>query len=98
MKNLNDLNNVLLLKEFILRFQKTDWNKEIYGVLLNRLEEGKKAIDIIPIMKEYIKLLGDEMDKSASYLHVHGWKWEQSSIDKGIELREKIQEYEKDIV
>lgn len=49
--------------------------------------------DLITLQREYIKLLGDEINDLISYATVHGWK--SSNVEKGNELRAKIAMVEK---
>lgn len=55
---------------------------------LNSIAEHVK--ELIKIQNEYIKLLENGLSQSAGFLHVHGWRYDQSDIDKGAELRNKI--------
>ena len=47
-------------------------------------------------LKEYIKLLGDELSDIASFMFVHGWTSKKERIEEGIRLRKEIEELEKE--
>ncbi len=48
--------------------------------------------ELIKALKEYNKLLSDELDDSASMAFVHGWR--SKRVEKGNELRERISKLE----
>lgn len=45
---------------------------------------------LINVQSDYIKLLGSEVDKNASYLYVHGIKCSPEVYEEGKRLREEI--------
>lgn len=47
--------------------------------------------ELIKVYEEYIELLNKSLTQSAGFLYVHNWQYAQEDIDKGVELREKIQ-------
>lgn len=47
---------------------------------------------LIKKQEEYIKLLGDEINKTASYLWIHGFITSEEDIQLGIKIRNEIQE------
>ncbi len=51
--------------------------------------------DLIESQKEYIELLEEALSNSAGFLHVHGWRESEEKIQKGKDLREKIEKYSK---
>ena len=51
--------------------------------------------DLIKALKDYIKLLGDELSDLAPYLHIHGWK--SMRIVQGEEMRARIQQLEQEL-
>lgn len=55
------------------------------------IAKHKLLSELVGTQDEYIKLLGDGLASSASYLDVHGWKYRQVDIDKGAELRATIE-------
>lgn len=52
---------------------------------------------LIKLYKEYIEFLHGTMISPQSIAHVHGWECPPEDIEKGIELRAKIEELEKEI-
>lgn len=59
----------------------------------------REMADEYPILKqlvekqqEYIKFLGDEIKRTASYLICHGMGCSTGIIDQGIELREQMEQ------
>ena len=52
-------------------------------------------IDLIALYKEYIKFLGEELERTAVYLHTHNMSCSQEVFEKGKQLREKIETAEK---
>jgi hypothetical protein len=42
------------------------------------------------VFEDYIELLSKGLSQSAGFLDVHNWKYAESDIQKGVELREKI--------
>lgn len=57
--------------------------------LLDLVDERDK---VISLQKEYIKLLGDELDETVEMAHIHGWK--STRYEEGKRLRELIKETE----
>ena len=56
-----------------------------------------KETEYVNTLKEYILLLGGEINKWTGYLHIHGQNPDDKDIEKGKELRSKIEECEKEL-
>lgn len=65
--------------------------EEKIGFIKGWIAKHKLLSELVAAQDEYIKLLGDGLASSASYLDVHGWKYRQVDIDKGTELRAIIE-------
>lgn len=61
----------------------------------HRREGQERNLELIEVQKEYIKLLGDELDGTAVFMDVHGQGATPKTIQKGKELRAKIKELSK---
>jgi len=53
--------------------------------------------ELIATLKEYIALLGNELDKNITFLYVHGILASEEAIAEGKRLREKIEALEQRI-
>lgn len=56
-------------------------------------EKVKGLIELYKAQEEYIAFLSDKHSDAAPFLHVHGWHHSKEEIEKGIELRAKIELY-----
>jgi len=52
--------------------------------------ENEKLKEVIELQKEYIKLLGDELDSVVGIAYVHGWR--STRFEEGKRLRERIEQ------
>ena len=57
----------------------------------------KDRDNLIEVLDEYIKFLGNEVDSNAVFLSVHGIKASDDIIKKGVEFRAKIYKLRKKI-
>ena len=53
--------------------------------------------NLIVAYDEYIKLLGEELDSLVGMAYVHGWQSTEEKINKGEELRAKIETLKKEV-
>ena len=48
--------------------------------------------EIIEAYEEYVELLNEQTDQIVGLAINHGWRCPQEMVDKGIELRQRIQD------
>lgn len=59
-------------------------------------KESERLKNLSKAHEEYIKFLTEVDGKSISFLSVHGWHHSKEDIDRGVELRKRIEETKND--
>lgn len=61
---------------------------------MNSKQVPDVLVELVKVQKQYIKLLGKDIDRTSGYLHVHGMYPKDADVKKGAKLRAKIKELE----
>ena len=54
------------------------------------MDKIEKLEQLVEILEEYIKLLGEELGETVMMAHIHGWQ--STRQQQGIDIRKRIQE------
>lgn len=54
-------------------------------------------LELIKKQKDYLRFLGNDYDKIATFASVHGYRWDDKLIAKGIQFRRDIKDLNNEI-